>query len=353
MVSFRTSSDWNEKMQLSGFLGYGTGDQVWKYEGRYRYKSLGNNYEYIDVGFRKKVEQLGLIEHIDDVGNAFTTLVSNAPQDKLTLTNKGWVHFEKSWNNWLRTSHAVHYKNYNLLGAFVSDDMPPVNPMTGHAGCTSFQLKNQLIFSKNERFIGGRFDQLSLGSEIPVVKLTHTWGLKGPLDSDYDFHQFDLVWKHKLPLGWFGKSEYAFHLGKIIGDVDFPFLHVHQGNETFYLQRMNFNLMRYYEFISDEWIDVFYEHNFQGLILNRIPLIKRLKMRAVYTAKLALGRNSQSGVMLELPSFSSALNKPYIEMGVGLDNIARVIRVDAVWRLNHQLEQGGNFGIRFKFSPQF
>lgn len=36
------------------------------------------------------------------------------------------------------------------------------------------------------------------------------------------------------------------------------------------------------------------------------------------------------------PAGMNMLNKPYVEMGVGLTNIFRLVRVDAVWRMTHR-----------------
>ena len=48
--------------------------------------------------------------------------------------------------------------------------------------------------------------------------------------------------------------------------------------------------MRYYEFISDEWVGINLEHHFQGVVMDRIPLIKKLKWRLLYNAKMVIGK---------------------------------------------------------------
>lgn len=351
ILSLRTSNLWSENAEVSGFLGYGTGDQDWKYEGRYKWKSKRKRYEMWDFGYRKKIEQLGLIEHIGDVGNAFTSIVSYKPQDKLTLVKKGWLNLEKEWKPWFRTFHSVSWNNYDLLGKLSKMETNPVSMTPMDTGLRSFQIKNQITFSKNERFIGPTFNRFSLGSTLPIVSFGYTVGIKGVLNSEYEFHQFDFIWKHQVHLGALGKSSYAIHAGKIIGEVDFPFTHIHQGNETLYLQEFNFNLMNYYEFASTEWVDVFYEHNFQGLILNRIPLLKRMNMRLAVTGKMAWGRIQNENI--EIPEFIGQSEIPYVEVGVGLDNVFKVIRVDFVKRLTHTGGVGADYGVRFRFSPQF
>ena len=36
------------------------------------------------------------------------------------------------------------------------------------------------------------------------------------------------------------------------------------------------------------------------------------------------------------PNSMSSVRKPYIEAGVGVENICRLLRVDCIWRLTHR-----------------
>ena len=139
--------------------------------------------------------------------------------------------------------------------------------------------------------------------------------------------------------------------------------------------------MDYYEFASDTWVQLFYEHNFKGFFLGKIPLLKKLKWREVVSFRGVVGslsdknngsakyisRNTDpsTGALKEgvaapyllFPAGMSGVNKPYFEAGVGLTNIFRMFRVDSYWRLNHKENYLGekntawviNFGIEFKF----
>jgi hypothetical protein len=216
------------------------------------------------------------------------------------------------------------------------------------------------MYTKDEKFISGQFDRVSLGSKYPVISLTHTWGINGVIGSEYNFHRLDFVYDHRPRIGMFGRLQYSIYAGKIFGTVPYPFLNIHQGNQTLYLQKTTFNLMRYYEFISDEWIGVNFEHRLQGLIMDKIPLIKKMKMRIVYNAKMIIGRyNNKHNAELILPNYSHKLTYPYYEVGVGLENIFKFIRIDAVWRLSYRNnvdtngDQVRNFGVLFTFSTDF
>jgi hypothetical protein len=245
-----------------------------------------------------------------------------------------------------------------------SSDYSRVSPESGDTSqigsLTSFQIRNQIMFVKEEKFLKGQFDRISLGSKHPVISLTHTWGIKDFLQSEYDFHRLDFIWNHRPRLGMAGRLEYTIHAGKTFGTVPYPFLQIHQGNETYYIQDNNFNLMNYYEFISDQWIRVLFEHHMQGFIMDRVPLVRKLKLRLVYSGKMVIGSYSEKhNKELLLPFYSKELSSPYYEVGVGLENILKFIRVDAIWRLSYRdnVDLYGdpisNFGVKFVFTSDF
>lgn len=361
MMALRTSNKFSTKVELNAFLIYGFNDQVWKYGGSARWKIKNRPREMLRVGYRKRIEQLGLSSSVGDIGNSFTTLLSLGPLDKLTMVELGSFSYEKDWKFDMRTFNSFEWMKFTPIG--VSDYRkydPVLDDTINVTSLTSFQIRNQIMFTKEEKFLNGQFDRYSLGSKYPIVSLTHTWGIKDVLNSEHNFHRLDFILDHRPRLGMFGRLQYSIYAGKVFGTVPYPFLQVHQGNETFYLQTSTPNMMYYYEFISDEWVGANFEHHLQGFIMDRIPLIRRLKLRLVYGAKMVVGRyNDKHNSELILPFYSNKLSSPYYEASVGLENIFKFIRVDALWRLSYRdnLDLYGNqvrnFGVKFAFTYDF
>ncbi len=123
--------------------------------------------------------------------------------------------------------------------------------------------------------------------------------------------------------------------------------------------------MNFLEFVSDEYTAVYFEHHFNGFIMNKIPLFKHLKWRAIVSAKGIYGRltdannpNVTSGLMnfptdkYGKPTTFSLTDKPYAEVSVGVGNIFKFFRVDVVKRvsyLDHPNVQEYGIRARFKF----
>lgn len=360
MLSFRTSNKFSTKVEISAFGIYGFGDGQYKYGASLRWKLSNAPREMLRFAYKKRIEQLGLAPTIGDIGNSFTTLFSAGPLDKLTMVDQATISFEKDWKIDMRTFNSIEWKHFTPLGS--SDYSRIINPgdTVKISGLTSFEIRNQIMYTKEERFLSGQFDRFSLGSRKPIISLTHTWGIKGFLGSEYNFHRLDFIWDHRPKIGFLGKLHYTVYAGKIFGTVPYPFLEIHQGNETYYLQLSTMNLMNYYEFISDEWVGINFEHYLMGLITDRIPLIRKLEWRLVYSAKMLIGRyNEKHNSEMLLPFYSHKFSSPYYEVSAGFENIFKFIRVDAIWRLSYRDhvnlygEPIKNFGVKFTFTADF
>ena len=152
---------------------------------------------------------------------------------------------------------------------------------------------------------------------------------------------------------------------RIFGKVPYQLLKLHEGNGTYFYDPYAFSCMNFYEFASDAWVSWFWEHHFNGVLLGRLPLIKKLKWREVLVCKgvwgtLSRGNNgSLAGTQADLlfPVGMTSVSDPYVEAGFGVENIFKLFRVDCIWRLTHRDPMPGqdiqnfavNLSLRLKF----
>jgi len=217
------------------------------------------------------------------------------------------------------------------------------------------QLRYTARFAWKERIDRGHFNKAHIFTRYPVIGISLTGGLRGITDDDFSFFRSEISFDWKIPAGAFGFGAVHLDSGIILGEVPYPFLKLHEGNQTFFLDKTAFTCMDFYEFASDRWATLMYEHNLNGMILGHIPLIKWLDLREIISVKAAVGTLSEinrHGRILPIEGLSS-LEKPYVEVGAGLSNLFRVIRVDATWRLTHRRAEGKNYRFTVGFDVQF
>jgi len=108
-------------------------------------------------------------------------------------------------------------------------------------------------------------------------------------------------------------------------------------NQTFLFDEDAANLMNYYEFVSDTWFSFYFTHHFDGPSVQSYSPPQKLKWREVVHMRLCLWYHSgQKRELLPFPRSDAALRKRTIlGAGAGIENIFKIFRVDAVWRLTH------------------
>ena len=351
-VGFRTTKFFHPALRLKANAGYGFRDHRVKGGGSLEYMirrditrklTISGNYGYRQLGLGSSgLTQPGLLNSI----------FAYRGGDKQTLMRELSLDYEHEFSPVFTGFFGIDAKR--LYGN-------QMVPLLHRDGTTAPSVSlNQLRFSGRfaweERIDRGHFTKAHLFTRYPVVGVNLTGGLKGVTSDDYSFFRGEFSFDWRIPAGAFGFGTVHVDAGAILGEVPYPFLKLHEGNPTFFLDKTAFSCMGFYEFASDRWVSTLYEHNLNGLILGRIPIVKLLDLREIITVKAAVGTLSdvnRNGSILPIDGLST-LEIPYVETGVGLSNILRVLRVDATWRLTHRLpEFRQNFRVTFGFDVQF
>lgn len=343
-VSGRTSNKFSKKIMFSAFTAYGDKDNRFKYGlgALYVIKKKPRQVVYLD--YKSDIEQLGQSQYALTEDNILTSVLRRNPNYKLTLVKEFSGYYQKEWFNGLSNKLSFSYRDI-----YPSDSIRfEVNNISAFKKITTASVTLNTRWQKDEKFVSGEFDRVSLGSIYPEINFDVTGALKGVLGSDYEYFKLHVNYYHKFNINPFGYTRLILDAGKIFGKVPYPLLQLHEGNETYAFDRYAYNMMNYYEFASDQYASAIVEHHFQGFFLNHIPLMRRLKWREVASCKYLIGSISDKNKnVLDFPYGLGEVSHPYMEAGIGVENIFKVIRIDAMWRLTHlgnpNIEK---FGIR-------
>ncbi len=360
-LALRTSNDFSRRIELAARGAYGFGDKNFKYGAQIRYNVTPKKRGMLTAFYNYDLEQIGQAPSAGAIGSTFGTLLRTGPLDKLTFVEKIGVNLEKDVKKDLILYGAFEWKEYTPVGKAIylrPTSTPNVYDTLNRIQAT--ELTARIRWAKDEEFISGAFDRKSIRTKYPILILQGVFGVKEWLGADYEYQKVDFFVQQNVGIGVFGRLIYNINVGKIFGTAAYPFLMVHPGNQSFWLQSDAFNKMNFFEFISDQYVNASIENHWDGFFLDRIPFNKYLKWRLVTTTKAAYGSisNKHQEEMI-LPGFVKQFgNTPYVETSIGIENIFNFFRVDLVWRLTHlpvgvKTTSREAFGVRFKYVINF
>ena len=213
-------------------------------------------------------------------------------------------------------------------------------------------------------YVNTKQQRLPINLDSPELSLTHTTALDGFMGGQYKSNITALGIYKRQWLGSWGYLDLNV-TGKIQWNkVPFSMLIQPPVNLSYFEQEATVSMMKDWEFLSDRQVFWSLAWDMNGKLLNRIPLIKKLKWREYVAVKGVWGqltdrnnptKNLQDDVIFKFPNNSYAFGKtPYWEVAAGVHNIFKFFGIDYVRRINY-LDHADvdKWGIRFGFLMSF
>jgi len=353
-IGGRTNSDFSTRIGLEGYLAYGTKDKQFKYKASSRYFISKSPRQIISLSAQNDLEQLGQSANAWRTDNILSSVFRRAPF-RFNAFEEYKGGYEIEYFPGLSSKFEFARKDMYSVGDVLFRRTAADGSLYDINRLSTAQVNISLRFAYREKFINGDLDRISMGTRFPIFELNAQFGVTGFLGGDYEYQRLSFRISDRFPINPIGQSEVILEAGKIWGTLPYPLLQMFPGNQTYFYDEFSFNLMNYYEFIADEWVTLLYTHHFNGIMFNKVPLFRKLKWREVATFRGAVGGLSNSHkAELELPKNLYDLNKPYFEAGVGIENILKIFRVDALWRLSYLNNPNVvPFGVRLTFQIEF
>lgn len=277
------------------------------------------------------------------IDNILNTLLKKGPYKKLNLANRLEINYEKEWISGL--TNKFSFNGTKFLSAPYVPFVSPSGNLIPSISASELSLNTR--YAPNEYYIQDGFERSKFENSRPIFNLGMSIGIKGLLGGEYNYYKIEAQVNQKLKLNPFGFTYYTIQAGKIWGDVPFPLMKIHEGNDTYAYDFYAFNLMNMQEFVSDTYLSIFLEHHFQGYFLNKIPLFRKLKWRELAGVHTLIGSydTSKHKSILFPAGMKGLQNNPYTEFSVGLENIFKVFKIVGIWRYNKLDNTSSKFGV--------
>jgi hypothetical protein len=354
----RTSNEFSKKLMLEGYVAYGFKDHQWKGGGGFLYVFQKAPRMTMQLNAKHDMEQLGQGNGALRQDNVLSSVFRRNPASKLTMVEEVAFTFEREWLYGLSNKAIVKRRTLYPAGStFVYKNTD--GSFRNSLNTTEFTLLTRFAFK--EKFVYGEFLRMSMGTNWPEFEISYTWGRPNILGSEFHYGRAEMSMYDKWRFGPFGYMNTTIKAGKIYGQLPYPMLMMHQGNETFFYDEASYNTMNYFEFVSDRWASVWCSYHMEGLLLNKVPVMRRLKWREVLSAKAVVGGYDERNDILLSRDWNGdgindiyTLKQPYVEAAVGVENIFKVLRLDMLYRLSY-LDHPNIFryGIRAKLQFDF
>ena len=355
----RTYFSYNDPWRFEAYTAYGFRDQKFKYG--FQGKAILNekNRLIISGGNRRDVEQIGssLTASTDVLGRSdgSSSVIGTGQNNRLTNVNLSKLSLQaEPFKNFV-VSISGSYKTLSSASEFFSLDYNDTSTPSG----ISPQIKQfETIFTANyypgRKVAGFGVERTTNSDKLRNIFLQVTRGSKNLFNSDFDYTKVQFSYSQPWFIGGFGRLKTSLEAGKTFGEVPLGLLSVVPGNQTYFAFFNTFNQLDFYEFVTDTYTTFHLEHNFNGRLLARVPLIRKLNLRAIVGFRSAWGQLSDENILLNTTNnpaqitLLSPTEKPYYEYSVGIGNIFKILRLDVNFRGNYLDNPGARkFGVTF------
>ena len=380
-LPLQTTANLLPNLFLRGYGAYGAKDKKWKYKAEVEYSF--NKKQYMAHEFpRRSIIATYMYDDMSPVDKFSNTVKDNmyssfktSKVDQMMYVTDMKLKYQYEMDNHMTWSATVDRSKLTPTGKLIY--MRNVDG-TLLDNIKTADIKLGFRYAPRETFINSKQQRQPINKDAPIITLEHTIGMDGFLGGQYNYNMTEATVFKKFWLpGACGSIEAYLKGGAQWNKVPFPMLFTPQSNLSYFVQfdSWSFNMLRNMEFLNDRYVSLLINWSFDGKILNRIPLLKKMKLREYVGFKMLYGHltdknnpfvSTNDNDLFRFPTrdgnYTSFVmgNKPYMELSVGISNIFKVLTVQYVRRLNYtdlpavpggdKLRKNGiRFAVDFKF----
>lgn len=263
--------------------------------------------------------------------------VSINTQRELATGLQGYLSLDYSRNHSLTNNTLFKFRDYDDRAFTSNNPLNPTDDSPFFPTYNSAAITASLTYTIGQKYITRPDAKIYTEPKYPRLSLKYKKGIEGLLggETDYDLITFE-AHQERIGLGLFGYTSFVVGVGKFLNNnkTYYPdFKHFSANRAMFFPPNLRkFRFLDFYQYSTNEhYFEAHLEHNFSGFILNKIPLLRKLKLEEV------VGIN-----YLTQPQ-----KKNYKEYYFGIQRLAFGISYGFAYDGNRKVDQGFRFAYSF------
>jgi hypothetical protein len=347
----RSNYKLSKRFYVDGYLGYGFKDDRFKYKlaGSYSFnnKSIYSYpFNYIQASVLHDIKNPGQ-EDIFSNGNTFLSSFSRGYNTNWLYSDIYRFSYVHEIGNHLSYILGTKYWRQQPAGSLVYVKEPVPQQLDTVPQITTGEISATIRWAPNEQFFENKVARRNIVNKYPIIIFQYSKGIKGLYGGEYNYDAFHLNVSKRVFMSPLGFSDVRLNAGYLSGTLPFPLLFIPSANRSYFYSFSSYNLMNVQEFVADHFAGLNIDHFFNGFFFNKIPLLKKLRLREVIAGKILYGglRNENNPnynpdqmifpVTNGVTSTFAMTGQPYIEASVGIYNIFSILRVDLIKRFTY------------------
>lgn len=343
---------------VSGYAAYGFDDDKWKYGASLEYSFNKKRHSPLEYPIRsiKAYYQYDLNylaqKYMHTSRDNFVLSLRRGPDYNATYMRTCGVNFKYEFAGGLSLELGVSNERQESTPYLPFEVRNTDGTITSLPSFSQTMGEVCLRYQPTEKFLTAYGERQALDSDAPVITLRHIFAVKGAW-SDYTYNHTEMAFSKRFRMSKLGYADVILKAGKVWNDVPYPLLIIPYANMSYTIQPESYSLLSPMEFVFDQYASWDLTYYANGLLFNRIPYINKLGLREVVTFRGIYGTirdtnyyPEQTGLFLYNPEWNvGRMGKmPYMEVGVGIDNILSILRVEYVFRTTYRDTPGVNKG---------
>jgi len=356
----RTYFGSNDSWRLKGYMAYGFKDDQFKYGVVGKWMIENKKRIILSVGHHRDIEQIGasLTATNDILGRSYASsgIFTSGSNNKLTKVNLSSIAIDAEPIKNLTFGTGFSYRTLASASAdFSLNYYTDLSQKTVKREVKQAEVNCQIEYTPNRKPIGFAVERYNADSPFNRVFVNYSQGFKELLSSDFNYKKIQIYYKQPMVIGPLGRSNVILEMGKTFGYVPLGLMSIVPGNQSLFEISNTFSNLNYYEFLTDQYLTLKWDHDFQGRFFARIPFMRKLNWREIIGIKSVCGTVSNQNRLINASGLVyNAPEKPYWEYSVGIGNIFKVFRIDFSWRGNYlNSPEANKFAIKASFGFYF